>query len=262
MTRGGKSTTTGKQTNDMGFYTGSYNDRAYTEKQAERLAQQQVKLCSRFPLADHKELQENDWFKGFFSPERISDGLDLFEQLKGGWRFRDGFSAFPTPSVSEYKTCKDGEGVSTWDDRGWWRCLFPSREQGPLTQSDVQGDVEHKHGMFFKDFNSLMDWKLEVRRLVALKKEEARAKNEVQTVGKIYDDYHKDLSYPMTTTISSSTSVRTKSLENGDLEEITETTETFADGSKEHKKFRKVTPRDGEPLVEDLSDSGKGWLWK
>jgi hypothetical protein len=250
----------------MGFFTNTQQDKEYTERAAERMASQRARYDRAWPLGSGEgETSDREWwFKPFGCRERMLERWDLFDNWKNGWNNSSGLSAYPTPNTTEYRKCKQGDGVSVWDDKGWWRCLFPTkaRHSDEPTQSDVESDFKHKYGLFFKDFNSLMDWKLEVRRLVELKRQEAISTKQVDNVNQIYDVYHKDSDLGGPSVWRTSETVKVHTLDNGDIEEITEIKKTYEDGTKEHKKFRKIIPKDGEPIVEDLSNIDKsGWIW-
>lgn len=257
----------------MGFYTNSTSDKEYTEQKAQRFVEQ-AKRYGRHSVSKDMDLETfgRDWFRPFWSVDRMLDSWEYFDNLKCGWRTQ-GLSAFPTPSTRDYQKCREGNGVSVWDDKGWWRCLFPVSplHTKELSQNDVAQDSGHKYGLFFKDYNSLMDWNIEVRKLIKLKYKEKSEKDQTENIQQIYDDHSKDVAGIDAVAVeqpqrsgytSSSKSVRIHTLENGDLEEITEIHERYADGSKENRKFRKIIPKDGAPIVEDLSHTEKsGWLW-
>lgn len=264
----------------MGFYTGSAKDKEYTEQKAQGFVDRASEYGGFNLTRDHTvDSIGRYWFKPFLNVDRVLDNWDYFGNLKGGWNSR-GLSAYPTPSTTEYQQCKEGDGVSAWDDKGWWRCLFPSKSNynDELSYSDVSNDSENKHGLFFKDYNSLMDWNLEMRKLVKQKYDETiRFEKERENIQQIYDEHAKDLDFDLPAVekdntkvseyqngyTSSSKSVRIRTLDNGDIEEITEIHQRFPDGSKEKKKFRKLIPKDGEPpVLEDLSNENKsGWIW-
>lgn len=110
-----------------------------------------------------------DFFKGFTE----SSGVTPF-----------GLFAYQGPSPKEYNTCMKKNGVSLWDNDGYWRCLFPNSQVPAkfleykrkhltgqiVTKDDFEKDARSSQankdgaidlgpkGVFFKLFNDLLNW--------------------------------------------------------------------------------------------------------
>lgn len=79
------------------------------------------------------------------------------------------------PSARKYNECLDKKGLSVWDSKGYWRCLFPQAiipaemTERVLTKEAFEDLIRDKSydgkydlgekGVFFKNFEDLMNWK-------------------------------------------------------------------------------------------------------
>ncbi len=276
----------------MGIFSNSQQDKDYTETQVDRT------INNRF--ASPKDIAAvNDFFNNqVISPLGNIIDLDAISNVfnKSNFPFHDnvneiiggftrgfgagdeslttGLKAYPTPSATLYQKCMDKDGLSVWDDKGWWRCLFPKLAldgEHVLSKEDVLDDKSNKFGLFFKDYTGYLDWKSQMKQLVKQKDEEQKLARHRDNIESIYNDYSKDSNFEFgqggNDVISSSKSVYFKTLPNGDGEEVTEISNVFRDGKSENKKFKRLIPRDGEPstieyLPEDKNDSKlSSWIW-
>ncbi|ODV93505.1 hypothetical protein PACTADRAFT_36118 [Pachysolen tannophilus NRRL Y-2460] len=117
----------------------------------------------------------DDFFNGirikFFSNPFSLNYQPLGDQSTGYW-------AYPSPSAETYEACKKKDGLSVWNENGYWRCLFPraiippEKLNSTLTKEDVLEDKNNEKGLFFQDFNKYLDWKAHMRRLQREEREE------------------------------------------------------------------------------------------
>lgn len=275
----------------MGIFNNTEEDQKYTEKQAEvsrndgfLSTPRDVELVDEFLNNDFfnrplfKLFDIGEWQNRVNSmAEPINNSMgDIFgvlsknyEELKQSGRSgTKNLKSYPIPSVSMYEKCMAGNGLSVWDDKGWWRCLFPrdsSGKQDGLSKEDVLGDSSNKYGLFFNDFTGYLSWKSQMRKLAVEKRQ-----NELKALRSRAQDGQDS-----NAVISNNRSVFFKTLQNGDAEEITEISKQYANGTVEKSKFRKLFPKNGdEPIVEQLegapvdlaalesSGDSKSWFWK
>ncbi|VEU20084.1 DEKNAAC100550 [Brettanomyces naardenensis] len=203
-----------------------------------------------------------------------------FKSLYGSESRPDGYVTYPIPSVELYSNCKKMNGLAAWDTHGYWHCLFPRAnipeealsDPDTISREDVEADLDHKkYGVFFENFNDLMDWKVKMRDLMKEKKdkqwsqyrEQEKAKwdflnpgekkeREVENVRKdepkdsIYDIHSSTSSslpetdgvYRYASGTSSSTEVNT--LDNGDIEKTTCVRRYYDDGSSEEREYKEI----------------------
>ncbi|WPK24567.1 hypothetical protein PUMCH_001846 [Australozyma saopauloensis] len=124
--------------------------------------------------------------------------LDVFND--GGAETPYGLYSHSTPTAREYNKCMNNNGLSLWDSRGTWRCLFPNSAVPPkfldykqanlanqlLTKEDFErassnvradssGAIDlGEKGIFFKQFDDLMRWKNIAFEAERQRREEAR----------------------------------------------------------------------------------------
>lgn len=180
--------------------------------------------------------------------------LDMFTQ---GWPFHNqsGLTAYPVPSAKVYAQCKQKGGLSGWDQRGIWRCLFPraSIPSEGLSREDVESATFD--GKFFSNFNDYLDWRGTMEENVRLEREKAAEKKreEWKQFGETELAKWGDLrgsSYSFTS--------------NPQGLKITKTQEWFEDGSSRIKESKKWVDENGQ---EQFSESVKevpaksGWFW-
>lgn len=208
---------------------------------------------------------------------------DFFNGTTSSSSIKSAMKAYPVPNTYSYQKCKDSQGLSGWDENGWWRCLFPRSRltrEGETSKEDVENDSENKFGLFFKEYSGLMDWKCQVRQLLKQKREEDKLARQSANIQSIYNDYAKDISSDHQSSnneadqavISSSKSSYFTTLENGDFEEIIESNKVFSNGDSKHEKVKKIYPKGGgDVIVEQLAGDGhkdntktgklNSWIW-
>jgi hypothetical protein len=258
----------------MGFFTHSDDDKRYAETTLDRpnnaLSAYSSSILGPVTLNDIADRATSS-FNSLFSQDSVNDVLSQLRSLDK-WALGGsvaGLKAYPVPSVEKYEQCVANDGASVWDENGWWRCLFPDAKArvGEVSREDVEADMGHKrHGLFFRDYNELLQWKSIVK--------QARA---ASTIQEIYDDYandgnlgeqqqhqHQQQQLPPQQGFTSSTVVQHyRTLENGDAEEITET-RSYDKGKTHTEKVRKLYPKDGgEPVITHLEPRSKlkEWIW-
>ncbi|ODV86793.1 hypothetical protein CANARDRAFT_195969 [[Candida] arabinofermentans NRRL YB-2248] len=244
-----------------------------------------------------------NWTQKFMEHEfpdfKISQFLDILpsaindSELFNGWRDRYksqknsyGYWAYPTPSDKLYKSCKEKEGLSAWDSKGYWRCLFPKAlipaeyADSTLSKEDVQNDTNHEKGLFFENYTDYLDFKVKMKEQLRIQREEEWNKFKEQQKSK-WDflasknsdstdnstTSFNDVAGKKVTGTSSSTSIRT--LENGDVEKNTILQQYFEDGSSERKSVKEILKANGERKVLDENvanitpdgNNKSGWFW-
>lgn len=273
----------------MGIFSNSQTDKDYTDSQVDKTinnrfaSPKDIAIVNDFlnsqivsPLGNFFDLNS---LQNVFTGSKFPFNDDVNELIGGitkGFgeeRLTTGLKAYPTPTAKLYQKCIDKDGLSVWDDKGWWRCLFPRATldgEHVLSKEDVLEDNSNKFGLFFKDYTGFLDWKSQMKKLVKQRDEEQQLARQRDSIESIYNDYAKDSNFGSSAgddLISSSKSVYFKTLPNGDGEEITEISNVFRDGKSENKKFKRLIPKDGAPAsVEDLSDAKNdsklsGWIW-
>lgn len=128
---------------------------------------------------------------GFSNPRKMKGYLDgpfTSEEI-----IRQGITGFynhSTPTDGQFSQCRELGGLSVWNARGWWRCLFPEkvvkeRSEGEinlenvLTREKVEADSKHRLGLFFSDFTGYLSWKAHMNRLIKEKREKAQKQRAV-----------------------------------------------------------------------------------
>ncbi|CAH6719695.1 hypothetical protein CLIB1444_02S14444 [[Candida] jaroonii] len=112
-------------------------------------------------FTEFKQIMDND--KIFSFDYFFEDGRPVSTGLKSH-----------KPSVRKYNECLDKKGLSVWDSKGYWRCLFPQAiipkgVNGVLTKEVFEDSIRDKSydgkydlgekGIYFKNFEDLMNWK-------------------------------------------------------------------------------------------------------
>lgn len=270
----------------MGFFNNSDEDQKYSMKQVEDDSKAGALSHGTLDINDlNREIASSissvfnaSGIQSLWDELRPNDRLEQFGNFRRG-RGGSGLKAYPVPTLSSYANCIKNDGLSVFDENGWWRCLFPRNKVGnsnELTREDVEQDATNKHGLFFKEFNGYMDWRLKVKMLMREKQESERKAaweaREAANIQGIYDDYTKDTDYhdavvpesdPVV--VNHQKIVKYKTLPNGDGEETTYCKKIFADGTAKEENFKKTFPKDGGlPIVEEVSPQEKkrsGWIW-
>lgn len=84
------------------------------------------------------------------------------------------------PPAEIYQECKAIDGLSVWDQYGWWHCLFPrSKIQNKafgedlnnlLSREDIENDIDNKYGLFFKNLDDMLGWQASMKKAIAEQK--------------------------------------------------------------------------------------------
>lgn len=88
---------------------------------------------------------------------------NLIEALPNGGvvRRENGLIAKGIPPSEAFDECKKRNGMSVWDQQGWWNCIFP-RDQFSnnmlLSKEDIENDKNHENGLFFNSIEDLLGW--------------------------------------------------------------------------------------------------------
>lgn len=125
---------------------------------------------------------------GYGSPKRIralmDDPFTAEEVVQQGVT---GFYNYRTPTESQFDECKKVAGLSVWNTKGWWRCLFPEKVVSErlvnqkdklnaiLTKEKVENDTQHKLGLFFPDYTGYLTWKTHMNALIKERKKQQLA---------------------------------------------------------------------------------------
>lgn len=242
----------------MGFYTDSDKDKEYTQTSASKPNQNPF-----YSIIDQESLNDitksaSNKIQSIFNNDLVIDTID---QLKAFDFSNNSLRAYPVPSVGKYEKCINNNGISTWDENGWWRCLLPNSiaRKNDLSKEDIENDLENKNGLYFKDYNQFLNWKVHLNKIIK-ENELIKQKENIQA---IYDDYEKDYENDSKDVVRTSKSVYFKTLSNGDAQEITEIKNVYKDGTKHKETIKKIFPQDGsEPIVTKTEDNSNGWIWR
>lgn len=184
------------------------------------------------------------------------------------------------------------EGLSVWDKDGVWRCLFPKaglplrddeRSNNTVTKEDYLDNINDARSNFFENFNDLLGWKSQMRRLA---REERQKRFEERK--KRYEDLPpSETNFDLTNTteitknssningadnekkiIGTSKSISTRTVEDG-VEKYSKITKWYDDGTSQVEETKRLLPKDGsEPKIESSirslgsNESEKsGWFW-
>lgn len=125
---------------------------------------------------------------GYGNPNRVKYLMD--EPFTADEVVRQGITGlynYRTPSEKQFTECSNIGGLSVWNTKGWWRCLFPEKEvrerladqkqklQYVLTKEKVEGDRDHKYGLFFPEYTGYLTWKSHMNQLVREKASKPKA---------------------------------------------------------------------------------------
>ncbi|SCU80934.1 LAFA_0C01860g1_1 [Lachancea sp. 'fantastica'] len=213
---------------------------------------------------------------GFGHPARI---LRLFEDdfTQEG---TTGLYGYKTPSDKQYTNCKQLEGLSVWDSRGWWRCLFPEKVvgsnlnpdqmRGVLTREKVEQDKKHSLGLFFTEYSSYLSWRADVLRLAENKRQSSLAKTERREALENISTTPEDLMDRATgrNVVGTSEYVTYNNTPEG-LEKVKEVKTFFDDGTVRLRSEKQRTDAEGrshvdsfEKLLSNDDHAKDGWFWR
>ncbi|GMM46401.1 hypothetical protein DAPK24_029760 [Pichia kluyveri] len=179
-------------------------------------------------------------------------------------------TGIPPPEI--YEECKHADGLAVWDQRANWHCLFPkskipydygtgennafgvNKNDSGLSREDIENDVDHKYGIYFKSLEELLGWQASMRRAVA--EQNRRRWNKWQSnelskwtggLNKFDNDDNSDENNDGKSVVGQSSETRVITLDNGDVETTTYRVKTYSDGTKKEWKNVSVVGPDGTP---------------
>ena len=174
----------------------------------------------------------------------------------------------PPPEV--YDECKKAEGLGVWDQYGLWHCLFPRSsipydyhtgrrsddiiidDSSLVSREDIENDVDHKYGTFFKNMEDMLGWQSSMKRAIQEQKRRQWAdweKKEKSKWGFLTgftngDDSSEDDEGK--TVVGRESETRVVTLPNGDLERTTVMRRRYSDGTSKVREFSEIIGPDGE----------------
>lgn len=263
-----------------------------------------------------KDLKRAWDFPSVYQSHDISEGSNswstgqnrAFEYYKYNIFNWYGLTENGTPSIRKYNKCLDKNGQQIYDTNGYWRCLFPNseisnkvlnykKENYPdliLTKEDFLDEVNSRgvdlnagkydlgeKGIFFKQFEDMMNWKSIMYKNVQNQTAEMRKRKRAEWKQKQEERKQKELNNSLavepvnTTDLSSSNVDPSKKVVSTSVESLYTyndnnvvqkeiRTEYYEDGTSFTKTITKSKP-DGQDWIVDESettDSSKGWFWK
>lgn len=220
---------------------------------------------------------------------------DLWSQFPGMSGFSKGktpfgYYAYKGPGIRTYNDCLEKNGKSIWDDKGYWRCLFPNSEvpvemlnykkehlsNDILTKEDFmnamkdasvqQGqpiDLKEK-GTFFNTFEDFLNWKNNKYKEAQAKKLEQQKKwQEERKQQLISQNIDPATRFVVSSSVKSNMYTDSETNETR-LVEVRE--ECFDDGTCTTTKITKLKPFGSSEWAkveeESSNDKSKGWFWK
>ncbi|AMD19298.1 HBR397Wp [Eremothecium sinecaudum] len=201
---------------------------------------------------------------------------------------------YTMPTDEQFSRCKDLKGLSVWDTKGWWRCLFPEsvvrRNIGTdedlskiLTREKVENDRSHKFGLFFPDYSGYLSWRSHMLRLTKEKQqreqqERQKRENLLSSTPSTPEDlmaWNHDSSVSSADArgkVMGTSKYSTFNSTDRGQEQIVESRTYFEDGSVAIHSEKKIVPYDGsEPIYETRNEvvgregqdaTKDGWFWK
>ncbi|KAI3404860.2 hypothetical protein KGF56_002377 [Candida oxycetoniae] len=283
------------------WFSKSRNDRDYGYDYDE-LAEGSKDSVAFPPFYETRDAGNNNCFPKDIVPPILQDFWknNLFwqgEPLKLS-SFPFGYRAYKGPSIRQYHDCLDKQGKSIWDEKGYWRCLFPASEfstrlldfkknylqDSIITKEDFfekmkqVGETEDKpiidlqdQGKFFNKYEDYLGWKrnqyVEKEKKEKEKEKEQEKKALLQLKNAGLDTQDRYLT---------SNSVSSKLFTDEDTNEVKllETRkQCFSDGNCTLTKITKSKPIGSaqwvseEEHTEDIrgendGKGNKGWFWK
>ncbi|KAH3900558.1 Mpm1p SCDLUD_003549 [Saccharomycodes ludwigii] len=191
----------------------------------------------------------------FGTPYKMSSLFNNDEQFvdanvdeKNKLKIRPTLYAYKTPSDRQYSQCVTNAGLGVWDVNGFWRCLFPQtflndKKVNELSKDDVEKDIDHKMGLFFKDYTGFLSWRNHMLKLANEKKKQIQQKSLFFT-----DNYdggqNDDIAGNGGNVIGTSKMLNYNYTDEG-KEQVKETKTYYNDGKVKVVRERKLYPKDG-----------------
>ena len=123
-----------------------------------------------------------------------------------------GLYSYGSPTDSQFSACMEADGLSVWNTRGWWRCLFPEslvREKLPnltesesqmiLTKEKMQNDYANKFGLYFTDYSKYLLWRSQISKEVEKRRTEQRLKLQSERQQQIEEQADSNDRFPLRT---------------------------------------------------------------
>ncbi|SCV05179.1 LANO_0H01794g1_1 [Lachancea nothofagi CBS 11611] len=213
---------------------------------------------------------------GFGHPARILKLMEDNTTQEG----TTGLYGYRTPSDKQFMECQELKGLSVWDSRGWWRCLFPESVIGSklapehmidvLTREKVENDKNHRLGLFFTEYTSYLTWRTNILRLAENRRNSLAAKahdcDEIQSIMATPEDLMDRATGK--SVVGTSEYVTYNTTPEG-LEKIKEVKTFYDDGSvklrseKQHRDSNGKSHIDSfEKIIADHDDIKDGWFWR
>ncbi|KAG0683610.1 hypothetical protein C6P40_005093 [Pichia californica] len=177
------------------------------------------------------------------------------------------------PPSEIYEECTKAEGLSVWDEQGLWHCLFPRAKIpydygtgetkafgiGPeeakqlISREDVENDVDHKKGLFFKNLEDMLGWQAGMKRALAESRRQQwssweakeKAKWNSWKLGGSSSEDNNNNDDDEKTVVGRETETRMITLDNGDLQRTTTQRRVYADGTSRIWEKTEVVGPDG-----------------
>lgn len=236
----------------MGFFDKDDNDDSdHSLKSLISLSNDMVHDLASKSVGLWSIFEDDDMFAVLFSFDTFTKG--------GPFQNSTGLTAYPVPSAKLYKQCEVKNGLSGWDQRGIWRCLFPRAlipaEVEGVSREDVEtGAFEEK---FFPNFNDYLNWRGTMEDNVKLERAKAAEKRrqEWKQFGETELAKWGDMRGSSYSYSSNPQGMKTSKSQ-----------EWFEDGSSRIKESKKWIDENGQEqfseTVKDVPSDGKsGWFW-
>lgn len=226
--------------------------------------------------------------------DSVFSSADVFG---GAGRSPFGLWAKNGPLAAAYDACVKADGAQVWDQRGWWRCLFPNAKvptdylkfknerlslsiltKDDLTLAMTEANIDSNadtidlgpKGVFFRHYEGLLKWKQQ-NWLQVKQQAQQQAQQKAQSLA---------LTWPLSSTELAKTDTDdqprvvltlvllsyTTNPDTNMMEWFEERSETNADGKRTVTTVKRQRPVDGGDwqVVEEntTNDEAKGWFWK
>ncbi|CDO95290.1 unnamed protein product [Kluyveromyces dobzhanskii CBS 2104] len=196
-------------------------------------------------------------WEGLLSSGVVHDVLQGFG-LPGGWAWNidklvdgvnNGISTrTKTPTVEQFSKCNELKGLSVWDTKGLWRCLFPQAvvKDNELSREAVTADKDHKMGLFFPEYSGYLSWR---SHMMAVAKEKRKQERDLYSLSTPEDVMLSRVDSFGKNVVGTSSYSTYKTTTEG-KERIKEEKTFYDDGTVMVKTNKKICPKEGEPRVE------------
>ncbi|RLV90108.1 hypothetical protein JA1_004811 [Spathaspora sp. JA1] len=252
---------------------------------------------------DIQEQQEKFKFPSFYQTRDSIENItqhpifgEIWNSIPSFGGFRDGstpfgYYSFKGPSMRQYHNCLEKNGKSIWDDKGYWRCLFPNGEvpidmlnyknkyltseiltkedfydamnKLNVNENEARIDLQEK-GSFFNKFEDYLNWK-HVKYSLQQQQKQQEQQKQLQEINKQSIESVAKSSDKRVVSSSVKSQMYSDS-ETNETKMIEEKLECFEDGTCLTSKIIKSRPFDSNEWVtveETHEEKDKnGWFWK